>query len=271
MHRVQPRREPGRDLVAAQLGRQIGHRHQAAVGQVATEDRRAIGQQLATHPAPEAVAAQQRASLVTAAVLGLQPDAVRILLESLQALAQPAIDLAAALQLAQQDLVQVGAVDGRVGLAVALLHRGTQCQAAKLGARAGVAHGQALGKCRHLAQRRQQAPVMQHAHRVGAELDAGSDLGEGLGLLEQCHLQPGTLRHQGRAQARHAATDHQQIIHGPIVPDRDWGPSAAGFSATPASRAASAAWRSRRRRRQSAWPGAKPRSRAGCSRRCPRP
>ena len=148
MHRVQPGREPGRDLVAAQLGRQLGHRHQATVGQVAAEDRRAIGQQLAAHPAPEAVAAEQRGGLVAAAVLGPQPDAGIILFESMQALAQPAIDLTAALQLAQQDLVQVGTVDGRVGLAVALLYRCAQGQAAELIARTGVAHAQALGEGR---------------------------------------------------------------------------------------------------------------------------
>ena len=82
VHRMQARRQPAVTSLRAQVGRQVAHAHQAAIGQVATEHRFAVGQQPRAHPAPEAIAAQQRIGLVAQAILGLQADAGRILLEA---------------------------------------------------------------------------------------------------------------------------------------------------------------------------------------------
>jgi len=81
-----------------------------------------------------------------------------------------------------------------------------------LGAAERAAHLQAVGKRGHGAQFIFQAPAMQDARHVGAQLDAGADLAERFGTLEQAHLPAGARHRQRRRQAANAATGDQGLL-----------------------------------------------------------
>ncbi len=119
----------------------------------------------------------------------------------------------------QQQTLQVGAVDSGVGCAVALRDVGTQAHVGQLGAAARAAHRDALGEGSHSLQGVPQAPGLQAAHDVGAELHAGADLGEGRCALVQAHVPAGAGAAQGGGQATDAAAGDQDLFlqHGAIV------------------------------------------------------
>jgi len=126
----------------------------------------------------------------------------------------------------QQQPVQVGAVDGRIGRAITLPHRFTQGQTAQHPAIGGRAHAQLGGKRRHRLQRLLQPPVVQHAHGVGAELDTRPDLGKLWRPFEHVdrHLGPRARACQGRAQAGHTPPDNDDpLLHAPPRTQRSVG------------------------------------------------
>jgi hypothetical protein len=109
----------------------------------------------------------------------------------------------------QQQAVQIGAVDGGVGRAVAA-HRGlAQRQRGEHTAVHGAAHLQVLRKGGHSVQRRLQAPGLQATHGVGAQLHASAHLGKLHCALEEPHLPPGARGGQCGCQPTDAASGDQ--------------------------------------------------------------
>ena len=205
VHEVRLLAAPQRDVGAVQMRRHLGHRQHRAVGDVARHARLAVADDLLAHAAPQAVGADQCG--------GLQPPAVDQL--HLDAAVAPgeAGDLALHLQRdrrqfatgVEEHLMQVGAVDHAVGLAVGGQRLLADRRAHHQFAAAHVAHHQVGRKVGDAPDRLGQAQVLEQTKHVGPELDAGADLAQGVGLLEHLHGVALSRQHQRDGQAADAA------------------------------------------------------------------
>ena len=124
-------------------------------------------------------------------------------------------DAGLALHRFEQQAVQVGAVDGGVGRAVARPADGPQTEDAQRGRVVRVAHLQRLGKGCAGAQRTGQAPGLKHPDGVGTKLQTGPHLTERGGLLQQVHPHASARQGQRTRQPPDAAPgDDDLLIHG---------------------------------------------------------
>ncbi|MNV60726.1 hypothetical protein D3C71_1532010 [compost metagenome] len=122
-------------------------------------------------------------------------------------------------QCGQQQLVQIGAMDGHIGRAIALHGRAAQWHARQGLARQGAAHLQGLGHGRHRLQAFLQPPGLQPTHHIRAQLYSGTDFGEISGTFEQTHITAGACGANTRGQSADSATGNQHLLfHAPIVP-----------------------------------------------------
>ena len=116
------------------------------------------------------------------------------------------------LQGLQQQAVQVGAVDGGIGGAVALhggraqRHRGQGVAAQR------ATHLQLIRKSRHRLQGPLQAPGLQAPHGVRPQLHTRAHLAELRRTLVQPHIPPCTCRTERSRQPPDAATGHQYLL-----------------------------------------------------------
>ena len=215
MHHMQARAEPGGDRVVALRGGQVVSVHHAPVGQVATGAHRLRAQHLRPHTAPQAVAANEGLPLQRRVAFGRHLHGIGRLLISGHARVEVQAHTGFLLDGAQQQAVQVGAVQGGVGLGVAGQGHGTQAQLPQPLAAVCIAHPQQLGKGGAGLQLVRQAPGMQHAHRIGPQLQARAHFAKGAGLLQHVHRNPGPGQRQRAGQTPNAATgDHHMFIHG---------------------------------------------------------
>ena len=221
LHDVQARAQPGGDLRAAQRRGQRRLAQHGAVGQVPGHTRRAVVQQLLAHAAPHAVGAQQRVAFDLLAGHGVQRDHLAVVGVAGQPVVKVEVHIRLAGRRHAQDTVQIGAVDGGVGGAIALQRARAQRQGAQVRAAGGVAHLQPIRESSHGAQFFLQTPGLQDARHVGAELHACPHFGELRRAFVQAHLPPRARRRQRRRQAANATTGNQKLLccrHAPIVP-----------------------------------------------------
>ena len=116
----------------------------------------------------------------------------------------------------KQHVMQIGAMDERVGIVELSAERVAERNARDLLAGDGIEHHQIFGKDRERADRLDQAKPLEHPEHVGPELNAGADLLERRGLLD--HLRRNTLprQRQGGGQSADAAADDQDLFVFPI-------------------------------------------------------
>jgi hypothetical protein len=188
--------------------------HQAAVRQMPAGPRRPVVDDQRAQAAPDAVRRDQRVALDIGDARGLQPHGPVALrrIEYARAGVQPR---ACQLRGGKQRVLEVGPVHGEVGRAVALHHRLAELQHGELAAVGAVARAQPRRRDHLLRQRSgQKVPFAQDARRVGSHLDARTDFGAALGLLEQAHVPAGTAaRHRSGEPADAAAGDQQLAAH----------------------------------------------------------
>ena len=112
----------------------------------------------------------------------------------------------------EQHVMQIGAMDKRIGMMEFLAERVTERNARDFLAGNGIEHHQIFRKYRERADWLDEAEPFQHPECVRAELDAGADLLEGDGLLD--HLRGDALarQRQGRGQPADAAADDQHLL-----------------------------------------------------------
>src|SRR5262245_23649282 len=84
-----------------------------------------------------------------------------------------------------------------------------QRDASYLLARDGIEHDQVLGEHRKRLDGIGQAQDVEHPEHIGAELDAGADFLELLGLLEELHCKPLARKRQRRRQAANPSSHHE--------------------------------------------------------------
>src|SRR5882762_2273307 len=106
--------------------------------------------------------------------------------------------------------MEVDAVDNAVGMLVAGAKCGTaDGNARELGARRAVAHDQKLREEGERADRVVDSQALEHLERVGADLDAGTDLAELRSLLEHVAREALLRQRQRRGEAADAAAGDQ--------------------------------------------------------------
>ncbi|MCY1455227.1 hypothetical protein D9M71_723450 [compost metagenome] len=103
--------------------------------------------------------------------------------------------------------MDVGAVDHTVGVAEALAEGLAHLDAADLAAVDSVHHGQVVGEHRAVARSLAGAEGVKRRVGIRAELDAGADLADLRGLLQQQHADALLGQHLGSGQTADAATD----------------------------------------------------------------
>ena len=215
LHRVQARPQPHCHLRSAHAPGQAALGHQSAVGQVAAEACRAIAQQLLAHGAPQAVGTDQGIALKLFASRCAQPHRTidfGIALQRAAGVHAHLCVLAPAGDRIAQQAVQVGTVHRGVGRAVTRNGVSAQGQLSQHGAGQCTANLQAFGEGRHGLQSALQAPGLQAAHAVGAELNAGPDFGMRCGALIQAHIPTGAGRRQRRRHTANAAARDEQLL-----------------------------------------------------------
>ncbi|MPM21595.1 hypothetical protein SDC9_68039 [bioreactor metagenome] len=115
----------------------------------------------------------------------------------------------------QQQRMQIGAVNGCVGRAIARNGRGPERQRRQLSARHRAAHLQLVGKGGHRLQLVVQPPGLQAPHHVRPDLHARPHFGKLGRTLEQPYLPTRALCGQCRCQATDAASGNQNLfLHG---------------------------------------------------------
>ena len=177
LHHVHAIAQPGRHLAAAQRRRQTVLPHQSAIRQDAAVARSCFARQhLPAHLAPQPVGADQHlrphglGSCRPCHGAGRQIHGQPALLQTFPALhlaLQQRLHGILLLHLLQQQLVQVGAVDGRVRRSVAQRKTGIEVQRAQRIAIGRIAHTQQLRKRRNALQAVTQPPTLEHPHHVG--------------------------------------------------------------------------------------------------------
>ncbi len=151
-----------------------------------------------------------------------QADAhtLRILLERLDLAGGAQADVGHALAGVQEDLVQVGAVDDAVGIAVGGDRRLAEGHADDLFAGAHVVHAQTRRKEGYPGDRIGEAQVIEHLENVGPELDAGADLAEGGRLFQHRHGVTVPGQDIGGGQSADAAAGDEngkRLVHREVV------------------------------------------------------
>jgi len=130
MHHMQTGAHPHRDLIRAQMRRQIGLRHQGPVSQVPRETGGRIAQQLLTHRAPHPIGTDQGIGMPVLPLCAVHIKPLGTCLPALHRLPQLHINTRGLGRSLQQTL-QVGPVDGGVGSAIKCLSPLAQTQAAQ--------------------------------------------------------------------------------------------------------------------------------------------
>ena len=108
--------------------------------------------------------------------------------------------------------MDVGAVDHRIGVAKAGAEGLADRKAPDHAGVDRVHHDQLVGEHGAAARVLAHAQCVQGGKGVGAELDAGADLADLAGLLQQRDAQAQPGQRQRRGQAADAAADHQQVL-----------------------------------------------------------
>ena len=177
LHNVHAIAQPGRHLAAAQRRRQTVLSHQSAIRQNAAVARSCFARQhLPAHLTPQPIGADQHlcphglGSCRPCHGAGRQIHGQPALLQTFPALhlaLQQRLHGILLLHLLQQQLVQVGAVDGRVRRSVAQRKTGIEVQRAQRIAIGRITHTQQLRKRRNALQAVTQPPTLEHPHHVG--------------------------------------------------------------------------------------------------------
>ena len=220
---IQLKVRPGRDVVlhdaavrphpdAGDLGhiemRDALGRHQPAPGDVAGVARQLLAEHLPAHRRMDAVGADENVAGRGAAIGERDRDAVRVLIEALDARAEAEAFLAEA---AEQDVEQVGAVRGVVRRAEMRLRPLAERRVVEAIAGVPGAIVAAFRTVDDARQRIAEPERPQDARRVAADLEAGADLGEGRRLLEQFGLDAALAQRQQRRDAADAAARDQDL------------------------------------------------------------
>ncbi len=115
--------------------------------------------------------------------------------------------------------MQVGPVQGGIGLAMACDRHAAQTQLPEIGTAVGIAHMQRFRECGAGLQGIAQAPIGQHPRGIGSELQPSSHLAERRRLLQQHARYTLTSQRQGTGHAADTATgDDHLLVHAGIVP-----------------------------------------------------
>src|SRR5439155_1332108 len=179
-------------------------RYQATIGDAAREARRLLAEQRGAHRGVDAVRADHQVDRDSAAVLEPGLDAVTLVGEADQAVAQMH---ALGRKGRRDDREQVGAVNGEMRSAVQLLAPRVQWRALERTAvlpaplmRADRPDGVAV-------ERLAEAEPVEDPHRVRSHVDAAADLGQYRRLLVDIDVEAGLTKHDGRRDAADPGAD----------------------------------------------------------------
>jgi len=204
VHQVAVGAGPQHRRVDAQfLGHVVALDH-GAVDHVAGHARRIADQVLADHRL-DAVGADHRVGLVAVAFGVGDFDAFFVLFDAGDLGRGAKADQRVLLHRFQDGQMDVGAVDHGVGAAETLAEGGAGVDAHHFARVDRVHHDDVVGEDRALARRGAHAQRIERGEGVGAELDAGADLADVRGLLQQLHRDALARQRQRRGQAADAA------------------------------------------------------------------
>lgn len=179
-------------------------------------------QHLRAHTAPQAVGSDQGSPLELGIVLA--SDVHRGFGQFVRRQPCTEVDAHTGLRLyrLEQHAVQVGTVDGGIGLTIAGPDHGAQAQLPERLAAVCIAHLQVFGEGGSGVQWSHQAPFVEHTHRVGPQLQARPHLTQCTRLLQQVHRHTGPCQRQRASQTSNAtASDHHVLCHGRALCPRD--------------------------------------------------
>src|SRR5947208_10843311 len=179
-------------------------RYQATIGDAAREARRLLAEQRGAHRGVDAVRADQQVDRDSAAVLEPGLDAVILVGEADQAVAQMH---ALGRKGRRDDCEQVGAVNGEMRSAVQLLAPRVQWRALE---RAAVLPAPLMRADRPdgvAVERLAEAEPVEDPHRVRAHVDAAADLGPYRRLLVDIDVEAALMKPDGRREAADPGAD----------------------------------------------------------------
>ncbi len=166
---------------------------------------------------PQAVGADQRGAAILLAAFGAHRDAVGRLVDLddfLRRIEADQIGFPAGLQ---QHLVQIGAMDERIGMMEFLAEGVAERNARDLLPGHRIHHDEVVGKDGERADRLDQAERLEHPEHIGPELDAGADLLELRRLFDELRGNTLARQRQRRRQPADAAADDEDLLIFPIA------------------------------------------------------
>ena len=167
---------PDHHVAPAEFFRHFRGRQHGAIGDVTGWPRLAVaGHDLPDHR-PDAVGADQSRAAILLAAFGFHRDAIARLVDFddfLAGIESDAIGFAAG---SSKHIVQVGAMNERVGVFEFLAERFAQRNPRDFLAGDRIHHDQIVGKHRERADRLDQSEQFEHPEHVRPKLDAGADL-----------------------------------------------------------------------------------------------
>src|SRR5262249_18304376 len=172
--------------------------------------RLAVADDLLANARPHAIAADQRAAAHLLARFEADRDRVAVILEVVDAAARLERDEVVALAGLEIDALNVGTVRHRIGLLEARLHLLAERDGGDELARQRVAHLEIVRDPGVLEHGVIEADALECSEDVGAELDAGAELLEFLGLLEHPHREALERERVGGDQPADAAARDQK-------------------------------------------------------------
>ena len=155
--------------------------------------------------------------MILLAAFGFHRDAVAGLVDLddfLASIETDAIRFAAGFE---QDLVQIGAMDERVGIFELLAERFAERDPRDLLAGDRIHHDQIVWKHRECTDRLDQSEQFEHPEHVRTKLDAGADLLKLDGLLDDPRRDPLARQRERGGEPANAAADDQDFAISPIV------------------------------------------------------
>ena len=212
-HRMAARPEPGPHAGGRCGGVGGIDPHQRAPGDMAGKARGFRPEQMRAHRRADAVRADQQVGGQRLARCGGDRDVIGAVVDSGQFRAQLQRTGLCAFERLGQDCHQIGAVQRHIGRAPAPLCRFAQRNLQDLARAAAIAQRDRRRALSRRGHRLADAQRIQHAHRIGAELQACAHLFERGGLFDDAHVMPLARQRQRGGQPGNASTGDQDA-HG---------------------------------------------------------
>jgi hypothetical protein len=183
-----------------------------AIGNVAGGLRLAVADHDLADGRPQTVGADQSGAAIILAALCLRCDRAVRLIDVDDLLRRVELDKIGFAALLEQHIVQIGAMDERIGVMKFAAEGVIERNARDFIAGDGIEHDQVVWKHRERADRLDQSKPFEHPEHVRPELNASADLLEYGGLFD--HLRGNALARQRQrgSQSADAAADDQDLF-----------------------------------------------------------